>query len=58
MLQLSPVHPEEQVHHPSVCRHVPGLQLLEHFWEQSLPKYSTLQAGTITNNKLSGNEKV
>lgn len=52
MVQLSPVHPEEQVHPPSVCRHVSVLQLLGHFIEQFLPKYSPLQAGM--NNELSG----
>lgn len=47
--QLSPVHPEAQEHHPSVCRHVSGLQFGEHSREQFLPKYPSLQ--TIDRNK-------
>lgn len=30
VVQLSPVHPEAHIHDPSVCLHVPGLQLGEH----------------------------
>lgn len=44
-VQLSPVHPAAQeLHDPSVCLHVPGLQLGEHFPEQFMPKYPSLQA--------------
>lgn len=44
VVQLSPVHPEAHIHDPSVCLHVPGLQLGEHSREQFVPKYPSLQA--------------
>lgn len=47
VVQLSPVHPAAHVHHPSVCLHVSGLQLDEHIWEQSVPKYPLIQAKRI-----------
>lgn len=34
----------QEVHDPSICRHVPGLQLGEQTWEQFVPKYPSLQA--------------
>lgn len=51
MVQLSPVHPGAQLHDPSVCRHVSGLQLGEHCREQFVPKYPSLQAKENTHNK-------
>lgn len=45
VVQLPPIHPSRQeVHDPSVCRHLPGWQLCEHTWEQFVPKYPSLQA--------------
>lgn len=45
VVQLLPVQPAAQeVHDPSVCRHVSGLQFGEHFREQFVPKYPPLQA--------------
>lgn len=44
VVQLSPAQPAvQEVHQPSVCRHVAGLQLGEQTWEQFLPKYPFLQ---------------
>lgn len=34
----------QEIHDPSICRHVPGLQLGEQTWEQFVPKYPSLQA--------------
>lgn len=44
VVQSSPVHPAAHVHLPSEGRHVSGLQLMGHSWEQFLPKYPLLQA--------------
>lgn len=45
VVQLSPAQPAvQEVHHPSVCRHVSDLQLGEQIREQFLPKYPFLQA--------------
>lgn len=44
VVQLFPIQTAEQIHHPSVCRHVPGLQLGEQIWEQFVPKCPPLQA--------------
>lgn len=38
VVQLSAIKPMAHVHHPSVCRHVSGLQFGEHTWEQFVPK--------------------
>lgn len=44
----------QKVHHPSVCRHVPGLQLGEQTWKQLVPKYPSSQArGSNTEEKKS-----
>lgn len=34
VVQLSPIQPAGHIHHPSVCRHVLGLQLGEQIQEQ------------------------
>lgn len=39
VIQFLAVKPAAQIHHPSVCRHVSGLQFGEHTWEQFVPKY-------------------
>lgn len=44
VVQLSPVQPAEHIHHPSVCRHVSGLQSGEQNREQFVPKCPFLQA--------------
>lgn len=45
MVQLSAVKfAVQEVHHPSVCRHVPVLQLGEQTWIQLVPKYPFSQA--------------
>lgn len=45
VVQLSPIQPAvQEEHHPSVRRHVSGLQLGEQTREQFVPKYSSLQA--------------
>lgn len=44
MVQLSAVKPAAQIHDPSVCRHVSGLQFGEHTLEHFLPKYPSEQA--------------
>lgn len=49
VVQLSPIQPAGHIHHPSVCRHVSGLQLGEQIREQFVPKCPSLQ--TIGQNK-------
>lgn len=44
VVQLSAVKSVAHLHHPSVCRHVSLLQFVEHFLEQFLPKYPSIQA--------------
>lgn len=44
VVQLPPIQPAEHVHHPSVCRHVSGLQLGEQNRKQFVPKCPALQA--------------
>lgn len=44
MVQLSEVEPAAQIHNPSVCRHMSGLQFGEHTREQFVPKYPSEQA--------------
>lgn len=45
VVQLSPIQPSiHVVQDPSVCRHVSGLQLGEHFRKQFVPKCPLLQA--------------
>lgn len=52
VVQLSPAQPAvQEVHQPSVCRHVAGLQLGEQTWEQFLPKYPFLQTRSQKSNK-------
>lgn len=52
VVQLLPVHPVAQLHHPSVCRHA-GLQFGEHTREQFVPKYPLSQArGKNINRQL------
>lgn len=44
VVQLFPIQPAGHIHHPSVCRHVSGIQLGEQIWEQFVPKCPPLQA--------------
>lgn len=44
VVQLSFIKSAVQIDQPSVCRHVPLLQLGEHSREQLVPKYPSLQA--------------
>lgn len=44
VVQLKPVHPAvQEVHDPSVCLHVSGLQFGEQTREQFVPKYPSVQ---------------
>lgn len=43
-VQLSAEETVVQIHDPSVCRHVSGLQFREQTLEQFVPKYPSLQA--------------
>lgn len=43
-VQLSAMETVVQIHDPSVCRHVSGLQFREQTLEQFAPKYPFLQA--------------
>lgn len=45
VVQSKPVQPAvQEVHDPSVCTHVSGLQYAEHNREQFVPKYPSSQA--------------
>lgn len=44
VVQLSAVKCAAHLHHPSVCRHESLLQFVEHFLEQFVPKYPSIQA--------------
>lgn len=51
VVQLFPFHPEAQLHDPSVCWHVSGLQPGEHSREQFVPKYPSVQARSETDDE-------